>query len=202
MFDQIGFGTRIKEGTYFYERFPNWSKLGRMVADVSWAIDELSKVTFLDQEKILAGGYSLGGTVALYAAAQDERINATFSVAGFSPMRLDVKGRTAEGIYHYSHLHGLVPKLGFFLKNEDRIPYDYHEILGSIAPRPLLIMAPTWDQYNSFSDVKETIREVKKVYKLYNSEDELLFKAPENYNRLSQEMIDQVINWANEIKEK
>lgn len=51
-YDQIGFGTRIEEGTLFYDRFAKWSKLGRMVADVRWAIDELSAIEFLDKIKL------------------------------------------------------------------------------------------------------------------------------------------------------
>lgn len=37
-YDQIGFGLRIEEGTRFHMRFPRWSKLGRMVRDVSSAV--------------------------------------------------------------------------------------------------------------------------------------------------------------------
>jgi len=51
-FDQIGFGTRIEEGRFFYERFPNWSKMGRMVADVRYSVDALSEIEFIDPLKI------------------------------------------------------------------------------------------------------------------------------------------------------
>ena len=197
-FDQIGFGMRIQEGRLFYERFPKWSKLGRMVADVRWAVDELSEIDFLDKSKIAVIGYSLGGMVGLYSAALDDRIAGVASVSGFTPMRLNSKGKTAEGIYGESHLHGLLPKLGFFAENEERIPYDYHEILGSVAPRPLLVVAPTWDQYASFEDVKKVVNEVEGVYNLYNAEEMIKFNTPADYNRLSPEMLDQVIHWANE----
>ena len=96
-------------GSSLYERFPSWSKLGRMVADVRWVLDELVEIDFLNQDRIIAGGYSLGGTVALYSAALDDRIDGVIVVNSFTPMRLDYKGKTAEGIYRYSHLHGLLP---------------------------------------------------------------------------------------------
>ena len=121
-YDPIGFGTRIEEGTLFYDRFAKWSKLGRMVADVRWAIDELSAIEFLDKNKIMVVGYALGGTVALYSGALDPRISGVVSVSGFTPMRSDTTGKTAEGIYHYSHLHGLLPRLGFVVGVETRIP--------------------------------------------------------------------------------
>lgn len=108
-----------------------------MVADVRWAIDELSAIEFLDKNKIMVVGYALGGTVALYSGALDPRISGVVSVSGFTPMRSDTTGKTAEGIYHYSHLHGLLPRLGFFVGEETRIPYDFHEILASLAPQVL-----------------------------------------------------------------
>jgi len=198
LLDQIGFGTRIEEGRLFYQRFPHWSKMGRMVADVRWALGELSRIDFLNAKKMYVAGYSLGGTVALYSAALDDRIAGVISVCGFTPMRLDHPGKTAEGIYRYSHLHGLLPRLGFFAGNEDRIPYDFHEILAAIAPRPLLVVAPTWDQYNAFDDVKQCTAEVMKVYNLYGTGDNIQLQAPEDYNRFSPAMKDQVVEWAGE----
>lgn len=201
MYDQIGFGTRIEEGRLFYERFPNWSKMGRMVADVGWAIDELENMDYLNDDKIFVGGYALGGTVSLYSAALDERIAGVISASGFTPMRTDHPGKTAEGLYRYSHLHGLLPRLGFFIDNEDRIPYDYHEILASIAPRPLLVISPLWDQYASSDDVSQAVQEATKVYELYGAEGNITLFEPDDYNRLSPEMKDVMVDWVKKISE-
>lgn len=199
MFDQVGFGARIEEGTHFYERFPHWSKLGRMVADVRWAFDELSKFDFLDKKRMFVGGYALGGTVGLYSAALDNRVAGVFSVAGFTPMRTDSKGATAEGIYSYSHLHGLLPRLGFFAGHESRIPYDYHEVLAAIAPRPVLLISPTWDQYASLKDIKQAVDEAGSVYRLYKGSGKIQFETPEDYNRFSPEMKETAVKWAKEV---
>jgi len=194
-FDQIGFGTRVEEGRLFYERFPHWSKMGRMVADVRWSVDALSKLKFIQSEKIFVAGYSLGGTVGLYSAALDKRIAGVISVCGFTPMRFNAPGKTAEGIYEYSHLHGLLPRLGFFVGEEDRIPYDFHEILGCIAPRPLFIVAPTWDQYASLKDVKKCIGEVQHVYSLFGKNQNLESFMPDDYNHFTPEMKHQIVIW-------
>ena len=196
LYDQIGFGTRnTEESKFFYERFPHWSKMGRMVADVRWAVDALSELELIDPQRIYVAGYSLGGAVGLYSAALDERIAGVISVCGFTPMRSNKPGKTAEGIYEYSHLHGLLPRLGFFAQNEERIPYDFNEILAAVAPRPLLIVAPTWDQYASFPDINHCLSEVKKVYDLYKQKDKVELFAPEDYNRFSEEMKSKVISW-------
>ncbi len=195
LMDQIGFGTRIEEGRLFYERFPNWSKLGRMVADVRWSVDALTTIEFVDKEKLYVAGYALGGTLALYSAALDERVAGVISVCGFTPMRTNTPGKTAEGIYAYSHLHGLLPRLGFFVGQEERIPYDFHEILGCIAPRPLLIIAPEWDQYADLSEINNCIDEVKQIYKLYGVSEKAKLFSPNDYNRFSDEMKKNMIDW-------
>ena len=196
LYDQIGFGTRnTEESKLFYERFPHWSKMGRMVADVRWAVDALTELELIDPQRIYVAGYSLGGAVGLYSAALDERIAGVISVCGFTPMRSNKPGKTAEGIYEYSHLHGLLPRLGFFAQNEERIPYDFNEILAAVAPRPLLIVAPTWDQYASFTDINHCLSEVKKVYDLYKQKEKVELFAPEDYNRFSEEMKSKVISW-------
>jgi dienelactone hydrolase len=197
LFDQIGFGTRIKEGTFFYERFPHWSKLGRMVADVRWVVDAISEIEFVDSGKIYAAGYALGGTVGLFSAALDERIAGVVSVSGFSPMRTNIPGKTAEGIYGYSHLHGLLPRLGFFAGEEARIPVDFHEIIACIAPRPVFIITPTWDQFASFPDVQQCINEVGNVYNLFSQKENVSLFAPEDYNRFSVEMRKEMTDWIN-----
>ena len=128
-YDMLGFGNRIEEGTHFYDRYPHWSKMGKMVVDVKGAVEALRNLDFIDGTKIFVAGYSLGATAGLYAAAIDERIAGVISVAGFTPMRTNTLDRGTEGIKTYSHLHGLLPRLGFFAGNESRIPYDFHEVL-------------------------------------------------------------------------
>ncbi|MDD4109157.1 MAG: dienelactone hydrolase family protein, partial [Prolixibacteraceae bacterium] len=200
-FDQIGFGTRIEEGRLFYERFPDWSKMGRMVADVRYSVDALSEIDFIDSQKIYTAGYALGATVGLYCAALDERIAGTVSVCGFSPMRTNIPGKTAEGIYEFSHLHGLIPRLGFFAGQESRIPWDYDEILGCIAPRPVLVIAPSWDQYADSGDVRNCIESVKSVYNFYNAGNNPELFVPEDYNRFSGEMKDKVVSWVKQVQQ-
>lgn len=113
-YDMIGFGTRIEEGTRFYHRYPRWSKMGKSVTDARGAVEAMVNLDFIDSTKIIIGGYSLGATVGLFTAALDDRITGVVSVAGFTPMRLNTSCRGTEGIKAYSHLHGLLPRLGFF----------------------------------------------------------------------------------------
>jgi dienelactone hydrolase len=196
IYDQLGFGTRNEEeARLFYQRYPKWSKMGRMVADVRWAVDALIEDERIDLGKIFVAGYSVGATTGLYSAALDERIAGVVSVCGFTPMRTNTEGKTAEGIYEYSHLHGLIPRLGFFAGTEERIPYDFHEILACIAPRPIMVIAPTWDQHANHLDVSRCMEEVKKVYHLLGAGGHVSFHAPDDYNRFSPAMQKLVTEW-------
>jgi pimeloyl-ACP methyl ester carboxylesterase len=170
-----------------------------MVADVRWAVDELCQNEQIDSSQIFVAGYSLGGTVGLYSAALDERIAGVIAVSGFTPMRINDK-RVGEGIYKYSHLHGLLPRLGFFIGEENRLPYDFDEIMAAIAPRPLMIVAPTWDQYASLTEIRNCMTEVEKVYNLYEDGDNLNVFTPEDYNRFSDEMKQAAVEWLKHVR--
>ncbi|MEO9050614.1 MAG: alpha/beta fold hydrolase, partial [Ginsengibacter sp.] len=194
-YDMIGFGNRIEEGSLFYQHYPRWSIMGKCVADLQGALDAVSNLNFVDSSKISVAGYSLGATVALYTAALDKRISSIVSVCGFTPMRLDIPQKGREGIKAYSHLKGMLPRLGFFVGHEDRIPFDFHEIMASIAPRPLLVVAPTMDKNASLKDVQNSVIESKKIYQLYGLPGNIQIFSPVDYNRFSKEMQDQTVRW-------
>jgi cephalosporin-C deacetylase-like acetyl esterase len=194
-FDMIGFGNRIEEGTRFYHRYPRWSIMGKMVADTRGAVDALANLDFTDSSGIYVAGYSLGATVALHSAALDERIAGVVSVAGFTPMRLNTPDRGTEGIKAYSHLHGLLPGLGYFTGNESRIPYDYHEVLAAIAPRPVLIIAPLQDKDAHWEDVQRCVKQAGKIYSLYDASGNIEIFSPDDYSRFSEEMRDSTCSW-------
>jgi cephalosporin-C deacetylase-like acetyl esterase len=199
-YDMIGFGNRIEEGTRFYDRYPHWSKMGKMVADVRGAVDALSNLDFVDSSKIVVAGYSMGATVGLYATALDERIAGLVSVSGFTPMHTHLKDNGREGIKAFSHLHGLIPRLGFFVGNEDRIPYDYQEIIGSIAPRPVLLITPQLDQTAHVEEVNTTVAEARKIYQLLGVPDQITLNTPDDFNRFSEEMKKTIYDWAGKLK--
>jgi len=101
-FDQIGFGARVRDAREFYARYPQWSLMGKMVADTRAAIDSLAMLDNIDSSRIYLLGYSLGAKVGLLTAALDERVRGLAAVSGFDPLRLDTADRGVEGIRHTS----------------------------------------------------------------------------------------------------
>ena len=195
-YDMMGFGSRIEEGAQFYQRYPHWSKMGKLVADLQGAVEALTNLNFIDHSRIFVTGYSLGATVGLYAAALDKRISGVVSICGFTPMRSDRPGKGTEGIRAYSHLGGLLPRLGFFVNQEARIPYDFQDILASIAPRPVLVIAPVLDKDATLNDIQNCVEETRKIYQLYGAPQNIQIYSPNDYNRFSEEMKKKIYEWA------
>lgn len=190
--DLLGCCTRIEEGTLFYQRYPEWSKMGKMVADVRACTDAMETFDFIDSDKIFLLGNSLGGTVALLSASLDQRIAGVAVVSGFTPWRNSLY---PPAIWSISHLHGLLPKLGLWINKPELAPLDFTEILAGIAPRPLMVIAPKLDRHANHSEVKQTMASVKKIYSLYRSDKNLRFETPMEINRLTNDMKEGIIQF-------
>jgi dienelactone hydrolase len=184
-FDQQGFGTRIREASRFYDRYPRWSRMGQMVEDVRSGVDFLGRVEMVDPERISLYGFSLGGAVALFTAALDPRIAGAVSVCGFTPLRGDRVARGTEGAERYSHLHGLIPRIGFFAGQEERIPTDFADLLALTAPRPVIVIAPDWDRHAHAEDITAAVRSAAEVYAASGAAGRLELRTPRDVHRLS-----------------
>ena len=194
-YDQSGFGTRWNEAENFYDRFQNYSRLGRMLDDLKSAVDFLQRDTIADPSKIFVYGYTMGGTLGLYAAALDERIAGAISVAGFTPMRTDTPEKGTSGMTRYSHLYGLAPRLGLFAGNESHLPYDYDELMALISPRPLLIVQPLRDREANIEDVRSSVKRAQAIYNFSRAGDKLVLQEPDDYARLTNSTQDKIIEW-------
>jgi pimeloyl-ACP methyl ester carboxylesterase len=166
-----------------------------MVEDTRAAIDLLKKDSLVDPQRIYLLGYSMGGMVGIYTAALDSRVKGVVSICGFTPMRTDTADRGTGGVARYNHERGLIPRLGFFVGHEAQIPYDFNELLGLIAPRPVLVMQPQLDRDATPADVRAAVEQAKKVYSLYGATDKLGLYEPWDYNRLPTASQDWIVQW-------
>jgi dipeptidyl aminopeptidase/acylaminoacyl peptidase len=183
-FDQIGFGSRSEQANRFYARYPHWSLMGKMVADTRAALNAAAALENMDPRRIYLVGYALGGKIALLTAAVEQRVAGAVSVAAFTPLRTSASNGT-EGVWHYSHLHGLMPRLGFYLGNERELPFDYDEILSACGARPILIVAPELDRYAAVSDVRGAAA----------GKPHVALKVPRDFNRFGRTIQEEVFSW-------
>lgn len=181
-FDQIGYGTRIEHAKEFYERYPHWSLLGKMVADTRAAITAASQRDDIDASQIYLLGYALGGKIALWTAALDPRPAGVVTVAGFTPWRTS---QDTEGIRADSHLHGLLPRLGFYADTPAEAPLDYDDVFRAIGARRTLVVAPTHDWRADLGALRQMLRPFKQVD----------LQTPEDFNRFTPAMQKDIFNW-------
>jgi pimeloyl-ACP methyl ester carboxylesterase len=189
-YDQSGFGSRQSEAGPFYERYPHWSQMGRLVEDARAAIDALEKDPLVDPKRISLFGFSMGGTVALYTAALDSRVQSVVSVCGFTPMRGD-----GGFITRFSQERGLMPRLGLFAGHESQIPYDFDDLLATVAPRAALVVEPQLDRDANPAEVHATVDRARQVYSLYGAAEKLAIQEPWDYNRLPNKVQDEAVQW-------
>lgn len=191
--DLIGYGARIEEGTLFYDRYPHWSKLGKMVTDTRAAVDALMSLDFIDPDRIFLAGYSLGGTVSLFTGALEPRIAGVAVSSAFTPLR--TASDHVEGAKAYSHLYGLLPRLGFFEGSESRIPIDMMELASAISPKPLLIISPELDRHADLDQVRHSVEEAQKIYNLQNAPENLQLKTPHGFNHFTAAQQEEMVSW-------
>jgi dienelactone hydrolase len=198
-YDQCGFGDRLLEGPDFYEQYPRWSRLGRMVYDVQRAVDFLVEgqgetsgtMPRVDPRQVFVLGYSLGGMVGLYATATDTRIAGVASFCGFTPLRGNSDDRTTGGNRRLYLWHALQPKLGLFRGREDSIPVDFDDVLRLVAPRPCLVYAPRRDRDAHYDDVITCIDRARPAWTDAGKPTNLTLLTPDEINcfqRIQQEL--------------
>jgi dienelactone hydrolase len=199
-FDMCGFGTRLEEGTWFYDRYPQWSKMGNMVSDVKSCVDALGNIDYIDSKHIYLLGNTIGGNVALIAAAQDERIAGVAVVSAINPWR--TSNSRYESIRTFASQHLFIPRLGLFADRPKDVPVDFGEIISCIAPRPLMVIAPTLDRYADPEAVQKTMKPVENAYNLFDKKDNLIFKTPLEINRMTESMNKEVADFFENMSKK
>lgn len=200
-FDQIGFGTRVLDARPFYERYPRWSLMGKMVADTRAAVRTAGVLTNIDSRRIYLAGWALGTRVAMYTAALEPTVAGVALVAGVWPQRpggdakIAKELRDTEALRHWSTLHGLLPQLASFVERPDSLPLDDPEVLALLAPRPLLWVAPSRDRYAAQGAVFRAATQVQAVYQGQNAAGMFRLEQPLDYNRFPAATQALVFDW-------
>lgn len=196
-YDQCGFGLRLLEGTTFYEDYPHWCRLGRMVHDVQSAIDFAvhgkgkieSAIPKLDSQKIYLLGYSAGALTALYTAALDDRIAGLACFSGWTPMKEDSNQELWEH-------HALLPRLGLYHENEHDLPLDYQDIILLAAKKPCLLVTPTRDRFANHKAITKTLAP------LIASHQNISWLSPDDTNRFQSAQHQMFLDWFNELEDE
>ncbi len=156
---------------------PDVIKLGwksgtmKAVWDNMRGIDLLQSLDYVDPEQIGAIGHSLGGHNSVFTAVHDDRIKVVVSSCGLDSF-LDYYGE-AERVWMPEKgwtQTRYMPKLREYRGRLKEIPFDFHELIGSLAPRPVLIIAPLHDSNFRHESVDRVAKSASAVYALYGVE--------------------------------
>ena len=193
-FDQIGHGRRVEEAEHFYRDHPNWSILGKTIRDAQDAISVMENLPYIDSEKIYVVGYAQGAFIGMHLMALDERIAKGFFMAPPQPFRLDTADRPSGGLALWGKHSMLLPRMGFFVGNESRMPYDVSDLISASAPRDVNLFIHEIDYYVDRQDYDPAIEMAKKVYAAMGAEDNVRVADVEGYNHFDPSMQQHIVH--------
>ena len=167
--------------------WPNLGALGyvsgtmKAIWDNSRGLDLLASLPYVDATKGFAAiGQSLGGHNAIYTAVLDQRIQAVVSSCGFDSY-LDYYGGDPARWYFGKGWCQIryMPRLSNYRGRLEEIPFDFHELLGALAPRPIFVNAPLGDGNFQWRSVDRCAAAARPVYRLLGDEQNLIVRHPD-----------------------
>jgi len=128
------------------QEHPEWSLDGRRVWEHRRLLDTLDGMAFVRSAGYGVIGNSLGGRMAIFLAAFDERIAAAVPSAGISP--------NLTNVYRVGSGHPAARPSPRWIEHmreaRGQMLYDYQDMIALCAPRPLLVLEPYNDAYNPY----------------------------------------------------
>jgi dienelactone hydrolase len=143
-------------------------------------LDLLETLPYARKSRFGAIGHSLGGHNAIYTAVFDPRIQVVVTSCGFDsyldyydgdPKSWEVEHGWCQTRY--------MPRLANYRGRLAEIPFDFHELLGALAPRPVFVNAPLRDSNFHWQSVDRILEAASDVYRLYGVPQNLQVEHPD-----------------------
>ena len=138
------------------------------------AIDVLQSLNEVAPDRIGCIGHSLGGHTTIFTAMHDQRIRAAVSSCGFSSCETEEQ-RNALPAWSQQRYMPRVAEYG----DMRRLPFDFHELVASLAPRAFLAVAPLQDTNFDSAGAREVVAAAGEVYGLLGAPTSLEIRCPE-----------------------
>ena len=181
---------------------PDFAALGyasgtmKAIWDNMRALDVLAATPGVLPTGFGAIGHSLGGHNAIYTAVFDERIAAVVSSCGFDSF-LDYYSekpevwRPGQGWTQPRYM----PALAAYAGRLREIPFDFSELLGALAPRAMLVIAPRRDANFKAASVDRVVAAARPVFQLHGVPERLALEHPDCEHDFPPEMRERAYAW-------
>lgn len=153
----------------------------KAVWDNMRGLDLLASLPFVDSAKGFGAiGHSLGGHNAVYTAVFDDRLQVVVSSCGLDSY-LDYYGGDPK---HWEPERGwcqtrYMRKLADYKGRLADIPFDFHEMIGALAPRHVLLLAPTKDTNFRAESVDRIAAAAQPIFQLHGHPTRLRVEHPD-----------------------
>jgi hypothetical protein len=152
----------------------------KAVWDNSRGLDLLESLPFVKPGAFGAIGHSLGGHNAVYTSVFDERIHVIASSCGLDSFLDYYKGDDKVWLPEKGWTQTrYMPRLSEYRGRLAEIPFDFHELLGALAPRHVLVIAPLKDSNFRAESVDRIIAAARPIYTLYQHPERLRVIHPD-----------------------
>jgi hypothetical protein len=165
---------------------PDVKKLGwesgtlKAVWDNMRGLDLLASLPFVDSSKMGTIGHSLGGHNSVYTAVFDDRLKVIVSSCGLDSYLDYYNGDEKNWLPERGWCQTrYMRKLADYKGRLADIPFDFHEMIGALAPRHVLIIAPKKDSNFRADSVDRIATAARPVFKLLGHEERLKVEHPD-----------------------
>lgn len=190
-----GYVTFAPNYPHLAKYYPDLKELGwesgtlKAVWDNLRGLDLLESLPYVRQGEFAVIGHSLGGHNSVFTAVFDERIKAVVSSCGLDSF-LDYYGGTES---HWEPEKGwtqtrYMPRLRAYKGRLADIPFDFQELIGALAPRRVLIIAPWHDSNFKADSVDRVAAAARDVFKLHAVSGHLRVEHPDSAHDFLPEM--------------
>jgi hypothetical protein len=164
----------------------------KAVWDNMRGLDLLASLPFVAPDGFGAIGHSLGGHNAVFTSVFDDRITTVVSSCGLDSFRdyydgADAVWQPGKGWTQTRYM----PRLAEYRGRLGEIPFDFGELLGALAPRSVLVIAPLHDSNFRSASVDRVIAAARPVFALYDRPSSLKVEHPDCGHEFNKAMRDE-----------
>ncbi len=160
-------------------------------------LDVLEATPGVSKKGFGAIGHSLGGHNAIYTAVFDERIKAVVSSCSFDSY-LDYYREKQAQVWRHGQgwaQDRYMPALADYAGRLQEIPFDFHEMIGALAPRAFLAISPKRDANFKWESAARVVVAARPVFKLHDAADRIAIEHPDVEHDFPTEMREQSYAW-------